>query len=109
MAEVQKRGLYRNADFYLRGHLALTGELAKYLFLFVSKTTGEVCLTHLSDEWLADGFDGNRIALRDLARSKETGIYIADHETKIIELSPPAWKKQILDEESEDEVEDGDC
>jgi hypothetical protein len=104
-SEIQKRGLHRNADFYIRGHLALTGDQAEYLFLFVSKTTFEVSAVHLRDDWLADGYLENQKALRAMARARETGIYLAEHETQVTLLAPPAWKPQLPEE---DEAEDGE-
>ena len=90
-SEIQNRAMYRNADFYVQGHLALTGEQPVYLFLFVSKTTFEVALIELRDDWLLAGYHENEKAIRDMARARETGIYLAEHETQVTLLGLPAW------------------
>ncbi len=84
-------GLCRNADFYIRGHHELTGQVPTYVFLFVSKLTFECAAVDLSQEWLTLGHQQNQVILNDMARCYETGDWLASHEKEIMQLDPPRY------------------
>lgn len=85
-------GYARTADWYLTGHHELTGELAAYVFVVVSKSPPhEVAIYELDEEAVKLGARQNRIALNKLARCFQTGDWAAEHEKQITSLSLPRY------------------
>lgn len=98
---VTKRNYQRNADFYVRGNHALSGEVIPYVFIVVSKSTFECALYVLEPEWLADGREQNDWALGRLAECMESGDWTSPHERQITTIERPRYASSPLDWEDE--------
>jgi hypothetical protein len=85
-------GYHRTVDWYLEGHHELTGELAAYIFVVVSKSPPhEVAIYELDEEALKLGARQNRALLNRLAGCYRTGQWEAAHEKQINKLSLPPY------------------
>lgn len=97
-AAAYRFGYHRQAAWYLDGYRALYGDSMPFVFVAVEKKPPFTCAVfELDAEFIRQGQDENRAALRKFADCQRRDSWEPETRGLVVSLAPPAWAKYESD------------